>query len=410
MDLSVYRPLKTQKQYLKLIAANVINRFGDSIDAIAFSLAMYAITGSAALMALIIGLNYIPTILLQPIAGAIVDRIHKKRVMILCDIGRGAVVVFTVISLLLGWATPGLLIAITMLNSTLESLRMPAGIAFTPTILSSELYTPGTALNSTLSRISEVVGLLAAGAVVAWIGMEGALLVDAATFFLSALIIAFIRAREMTEKKELHLRDVFTGLKDGFLYLRPQRLLFALLLTGMMMNFLMVPLNVFATAYVVDFLKAGAEVLSLIQVVLVGGMALGSFITPKLTRIPRIRLFIVAGLFSSIALACFWFIPDIGSDVTRYATLFGVVILMGFCIGIQNVIFSSSFLKIVQKEYLGRIGGISNAMLCLVMPLGSFLCSGVAAVVSVPFVLLIAGGFSLVLYLILTRVRVLSQI
>jgi len=40
LDLSVYRPLKTQKQYLKLIAANVINRFGDSIDAIAFSLAM----------------------------------------------------------------------------------------------------------------------------------------------------------------------------------------------------------------------------------------------------------------------------------------------------------------------------------------------------------------------------------
>lgn len=410
MDLSVYRPLKTQKQYLKLIVANVINRFGDSIDAIAFSLAMYAITGSAALMALIIGLNYIPTILLQPIAGAIVDRIHKKRVMVLCDIGRGVVVVFTVVSLLLNWATPGLLIVITMLSSTLESLRMPAGIAFTPSILTSELYTPGTALNATLSRISEVVGLLAAGAVVAWIGMEGALLVDAATFFLSALIIAFIRAKETVEKKALQLRDVLTGLKDGFVYLWPQKLLFALLLTGMMMNFLMVPLNVFATAYVVDFLKAGAEVLSLIEVVLVGGMALGSFVTPKLTRIPRIRLFIAAGMFSSVSLASFWIIPSISGNIARYAVLFTVVFLMGVCIGVQNVIFSSSFLKIVPTEYLGRIGGISNAMLCLVMPLGSFLCSGIAAVVSVPFVLLIAGGFSLVLYIVLTRVRVLNQI
>ena len=83
---------------------------------------------------------------------------------------------------------------------------------------------------------------------------------------------------------------------------------------------------------------------------------------------------------------------------------------MGFCIGVQNVIFSSSFLKIVSKEYLGRIGGISNALLCLVMPLGSFICSGAAAVVSVPVVLLISGGFSVILYLILTRVRVLNQI
>lgn len=410
MDLSVYRPLKTQKQYLKLIAANVINRFGDSIDAIAFSLAMYAITGSAALMALIIGLNYIPTILLQPISGAIVDRIHKKRVMVLCDIGRGIVVVFTVASLLLHWATPGLLIVITMLNSTLESLRMPAGIAFTPTILSSELYTPGTALNSTLSRISEVVGLVAAGAVVALIGMEGALLIDAATFFASALIIAFIRAQETIEKKELNLRVVWDGLKDGFAYLRPQKLLFALLLTGMMMNFLMVPLNVFSTAYVVDSLKGGAEILSLIQVILVGGMALGSFLTPKLTRIPRIRLFIIGGIFSSVSLASFWLIPGISDNVAKYAVLFGVVFLMGVCIGVQNVIFSSSFLRIVSKEYLGRIGGISNALLCLVMPLGSFLCSGIAAFVSVPFVLLIAGGFSLLLYLILTRIKVLGEI
>jgi DHA3 family macrolide efflux protein-like MFS transporter len=371
---------------------------------------MYAITGSAALMALIIGLNYIPTIVLQPIAGAIVDRIQKKRVMVLCDIGRGVVVVVTVASLFLGWATPGLLIAITMLNSTLESLRMPAGVAFTPTILSSELYTPGTALNSTLSRISEVVGLLAAGAVVALIGMEGALLIDAATFFLSALIIAFIRASETIEKKDIQLRDVWGGLKDGFVYLWPQKLLVAMLMTGMMMNFVMVPLNVFATAYVVDFLKAGAEVLSLIEVVLVGGMALGSFITPKLTRIPRIRLFIVSGMLSSVGLASFWIIPEIGTDAARYATLFAVVFLMGVGIGVQNVIFSSSFLKIVPKEYLGRIGGISNALLCLVMPLGSFICSGAAAFVSVPLVLLISGGISLVLYLILTRVRVLSQI
>lgn len=410
MDLSVYKPLKNQPQYLKLIAANVINRFGDSIDAIAFSWAMYRITGSASLMALIIGLNFIPTILLQPIAGAIVDRIHKKTVMVLCDIGRGAVVLLIVAALWLGWATPLLLIAVTLLNSTLEALRMPAGIAFTPHILNRELYTPGTALNSTLSRVSEVVGLLLAGAVVAWIGTEGALLIDAATFFISALIIAFIRAKETFEKAALHLRDIASGLLEGFKYLRPQKLLIAILLTGMMMNFSMIPISVFATAYVVDFLKAGAEILSLIQVVIVGGMALGSFITPKLSQIPRKRLFITAGICSALALGSFWIIPEISGKAMQYTTLFAADALLGFCIGIQTVIFNASFLRIVPQEYLGRIGGISNALLCLVMPLGSFLCSAAAAVVSVPLVLLIAGIFSLVLYLVLIRVKVLRQI
>ena len=410
MDLSVYKPLKTQKQYLKLIAANVINRFGDSIDTIAFSWAMYRITGSASLMALIIGLNFIPTILLQPVGGAIVDRIHKRMVMVLCDIGRGAVVLLIVVALFFGWATPLLLIAVTLLNSTLEAFRVPAGIAFTPMILSSELYTAGSALNSTLSRVSEVVGLLLAGAVVAWIGTEGALIIDAATFFISALIIAFIRAKETIEKAAIRLRDIGIGLLEGFKYLRPQKLLIAILLTGMMMNFSMVPISVFATAYVVDFLKAGAEILSLIQIVIVGGMALGSFITPKLSRIPRKTLFIAAGICSALALGSFWIIPEIHGEALLYTALIAADVLLGFSIGIQTVIFNASFLRIVPQEYLGRIGGISNALLCLVMPLGSFLCSAAAAVVSVPVVLLIAGIFSLVLYLVLIRVKVLREI
>jgi MFS family permease len=410
MKLSVYRPLKTQKQYLKLIAANVVNRFGDSIDAIAFSWAMYRITGSASLMALIIGLNFIPTILLQPVTGALVDRIHKRKVMVLCDIGRGIVVIAVVAALLWGWATPLLLIVVTLLNSSLEALRVPAGAAFTPLILDSELYTVGTALNSTLSRVSEIAGLVLAGAVVALIGTEGALLIDAATFFLSALIIAFIRARETIEKVKIRLRDVLTGFSEGLKYIKPQKLLVAMLLTGMMMNFLMVPISVFATAYVADFLHAGAEVLSLIEVLLLVGVALGSFITPLLKQLRNKPLFIAAGIVSSLMLASFRIIPDMGDEALRYAVLVAVNIIFGFCIGIQNVIFSSSFLRIVPKEYLGRVGGLSNAILCLVMPLGSFLCSAAAAVASVPAVLLISGIFSLGLYLMLIRVKTLREL
>jgi hypothetical protein len=52
-EITSYRPLFQQREYIKLVAANVINRFGDSIDAIAFAWLMYEITQSAALMALI---------------------------------------------------------------------------------------------------------------------------------------------------------------------------------------------------------------------------------------------------------------------------------------------------------------------------------------------------------------------
>jgi hypothetical protein len=57
-----YRDVLKQKEYMKLIFANIINRFGDSIDSIAFTWLVFSLTGSAAWSAIIFGINRVPTI------------------------------------------------------------------------------------------------------------------------------------------------------------------------------------------------------------------------------------------------------------------------------------------------------------------------------------------------------------
>ena len=63
-----YRALVTQRQYCKLIVANLVGRFGDSLDAIAYSWLVYQVTGNAAMMAVLLTFNTLPGILLQPFA------------------------------------------------------------------------------------------------------------------------------------------------------------------------------------------------------------------------------------------------------------------------------------------------------------------------------------------------------
>ena len=145
--LNSYRVLRSQGQYLKLIAANVVNRFGDSLDAIAYSWLMYEVTGSASLMALILAINYIPTIVLQPIAGVFVDRISKKRAMIICDVGRGIVVLSTALLYLQGMISPLALAMLTVANSTLEALSVPARLAIVQSLLDKDKYTEDIDLN-----------------------------------------------------------------------------------------------------------------------------------------------------------------------------------------------------------------------------------------------------------------------
>ena len=192
-NISVYAPLKTQKQYLKLILSRVINRFGDSIDAIAYSLLAYEITGSASMMALVLTVNYLPTVIIQPIAGIVTERLHPARLMAACDLGRGVCVLLEALLYAFGLLSTPLIVLGVLINSTLEALSMPAGVGIVPRILQADLYTPGISLQRTLCSATELIGLACAGAIVSLLGIPFALGIDAATFLISAAIIVTIR-------------------------------------------------------------------------------------------------------------------------------------------------------------------------------------------------------------------------
>ena len=73
-----YKDIFRQREYMKMILAALINRFGDSIDAIAAAWIVYEISGNAAWSAVIFGINYLPSVVITPLAGAWVE--GKKKV------------------------------------------------------------------------------------------------------------------------------------------------------------------------------------------------------------------------------------------------------------------------------------------------------------------------------------------
>ena len=189
MNNNKYKVLLGQKKYIRLLLADLVSRFGDSIDAIAYSWIMYEITKSESLMALIIGLNYVPTVVFQPFLGVLVDRMRKKKIMVCMDIIRGVIVAGVIFLYSMNALTPLILCVFTLFTSTVEAIRMPAGSAFLPIILDKEYYTLGKAANYSLSRAVELIGLLLAGWVISVISSTGALMIDMFSFFISAILI-----------------------------------------------------------------------------------------------------------------------------------------------------------------------------------------------------------------------------
>ena len=71
-----YLKILKESEYRKLLFSNLINRFGDSVESIAFTWVVYQITNSAAWSAIVFALNMLPNVIVQPFAGAIVEKIR----------------------------------------------------------------------------------------------------------------------------------------------------------------------------------------------------------------------------------------------------------------------------------------------------------------------------------------------
>ena len=400
-----YQALRGQREFGKLVAADAVNRFGDSIDAIAMSLLMYEITGSAAMMSLVLGLNYLPNILLQPIFGVWVEKRNKRRIMFATDFARGAVVLMMAALYRMGHMNTGWLLAATLTLSTLEAFRLPAGTALTPQLLAREHYTVGASLRGGISRLMEIGGLALGGAVTAVLGIQGALAIDAATFLISGVLIAWIGVQEEKGGAVTNWNALKSGLNEGVRYLTGNSLLVAMFLLGMALNFCLVPVSSLGTAYLVEVLGHGAAFLSAVQLVQVAGMAVGSTVVPLLSRFKRWSLIVAAGLVGCLALAALG-PAAVLAGWPRDAVVLAAMALLGARVGMQSVLYSAAFLEHVDQGFLARVGGLTDSLLYMAMPLGAFLCSALAASLSIPMVFAMAGGLMAAAYGVMCCLRV----
>ena len=239
--LSNYIGLKKDKQYLKVMVANIISDFGNSIDNIAFSWLVYEITGDPVWIAIIFGSAVLPMIFLQPVFAVWVERFSKKKVILFADAAGLCLMVTMGILYMMDVLTPMMLLLFTIINACIESIRIPAGLAFIPKILSKENYVAGTALSRSACQLSSLIGLAATGFILGFWGIHMALFVDAITFGFSFLIIAMVKYKEdLTSKLDapkLDIKQFKVEYKEGFAYLRSKKGVFTVCICGVLCNF-----------------------------------------------------------------------------------------------------------------------------------------------------------------------------
>lgn len=407
-----YKDIFQQKEYMKIIIASLVNRFGDSIDAIASAWIVYELTQKAYWSALIYALNLIPSVLITPLAGAFVEKRSKKSIMVITDLIRALCVAYIASAYLLNFLEGWHLIITTLIISTAEAFRGPSSSALTPLVLKEEYYDYGMSLLMSLSTIVEMVGTAAAAGIIALIGTSGAIYIDMATFVISALIITTLRVTEVSNMESKFIpKEYLNTLKEGFSYVLSLKGLIIICFVGMFLNAILVPFNSLQAPFVSEVMKSGAEVLSVMGVFFSISSLIASVSYPKVREHLKAR--------SILSLCCFsiglFYIGLIGAK-PLYETRLGcciviaiLALVMGLVVGWTNAFASVEFMKITDPKYMARSGALFTALCVAISPVASFTLSALAKFTSIEILFVGSGILALVVMLVMISNKTLKE-
>src|SRR6266568_2512042 len=199
-------------EFLALWFAQIGSVLGDQLARVALTLQVYGRTHSALLAAVTFAASVVPVFVGGVLLSGLADRFPRRRVMTACDILRMALVLAMILPRLPTALLVALLFAVTMTGVPFTSARA----AIYPDVLDGDLYVLGTATTLTTYQFAQVLGLALGGAAVSLAGFQGALIADAVTFAISALITGlWVQPRPAAQPSEAAPPSRASGLLAG---------------------------------------------------------------------------------------------------------------------------------------------------------------------------------------------------
>lgn len=202
--------------FVRLWAGATTSTFGSLIGGIALSFtAIEFLDASAAEVAVLGACQLVPGFLASPFAGVWADRLRRRPILILSDLGR-AVALFSVpIAALFGWLTLWQLFAVSAVTSTLGVFFQAAYQSYLPTLVRSEELVEGNAKLAGTASVAEVASFGISGWLVQLLKAPGAIAVDATSFLVSAYFVWRIRRPEAEIERDSETENFWREAKEG---------------------------------------------------------------------------------------------------------------------------------------------------------------------------------------------------
>ncbi len=187
----------SEREFTKLWLGQSISKLGSGIGGTALDLtAVLALGASPIQMGALAAVRTAPAVLLGLVAGVWADRVRRRPLMIWADLGRAALLCLIPLAAVVGWLRLELLFVVAPLVGVLGVFFDVAYQSFVPVLVTRERLTRANSRLATSDALAEITAPGLAGLLVQLITAPMALLLDAASFVVSALSVWLVHAEE----------------------------------------------------------------------------------------------------------------------------------------------------------------------------------------------------------------------
>ncbi len=392
-------PVQTRRlggNFWKYWTGQTISNLGSSITLFALPLLVFKLTGSALNLGLATAANFLPYLLFGLLLGAWMDRVKRKRAMILADIGRALIIATIPVCAYFGVLTTWWIYGVGFLHATLTICFEAGQFAAIPRLVEQEdLVTANGRIQASYSGAS-VCGPLLAGALINSVPVSTLMYIDALSFVISACSLALISI-SFNQQKEGDARVTHIGqdVIEGLRYVLGHPVLRNISLMMALLNFITITTFSQLILFAKERLQASdAQVSVLYAVSSVGIVILSLAAGPLRKRWPFSKVALGALMCDGLLTIILAFTRQYWIGAMLWASISGLGILF-------NINTASLRQTIVPDHLLSRVVSIASVLAWSAIPLGSIIGGAVVTWTgNIVLVYAIIGGLTFLVPLI----------
>ena len=391
--------LRRNGDFLRFWAAQAVSLVGTQVTVLALPLtAVIALHATPLQVGALFAVQYVSYLLLGLPAGVWVDRRRKRPILIAADLGRAVVLLAVPAGFLLGRLSLGLVYAAALAAGALSLFFDVAHQSYLPALVEREQLVDGNARLQVTYSGAQLAGPSLGGLLVQVVGGPLALVVDAASFLVSAALLATIRRRERTPAPAADRSGLIKGIGEGLRFVLGHRLLRPLAVTMAFGNLfdLLGMVQAILALYAIHELRMSPATLGLALAIANAGAVLGALLNGRMVR----RWGLGGVIAGSAVLPGFAVLAlPLATPATALPVLAGALAVAWFSIAVFNVNQVSLRQALTPAEMQGRMNATMRFIVWGTLPLGTLLGGALGGTIGLRPTLLLAGAGSVISFL-----------